>query len=197
MIEWDPTLLTRVNFAGEIPLHDVALTRSIQIFQLVFEYGIRYYPNKKGISLLFQEVFQEETYEYETYEYLTPFQSACASFGRNEVMRVVEDTLIRYSSSSADNSTQLNVVEAILTAAIDEVIHLDCVYFLFPSSINRGGQNEEGVVININENDSHDNDVGGEDLVIAIHINVNEISNTKPRKRKRERYNSTILSNKI
>jgi hypothetical protein len=131
MIEWDPTLLTRVNFAGEIPLHNVALTRSIQIFQLVFEYGIRYYPNKKGISLLFQEVFQEETYEYETYEYLTPFQSACASFGRNEVMRVVEDTLIRSSSSSADNSTQLNVVEAILTAAIDEVIHLDCVYFLF------------------------------------------------------------------
>ncbi|OEU17925.1 hypothetical protein FRACYDRAFT_238355 [Fragilariopsis cylindrus CCMP1102] len=123
MIEWDPIFLTRVDCTGEVPLHEVALTRSMQKFQLVFEYGIRYYPNKKGISLLFQVEDQ----------HVTPFQSACETSGRNEVMRVVEDTLIRSSSpsSSADNSTQLNVVEAILTAAMDENIHLDCVYFLF------------------------------------------------------------------
>jgi hypothetical protein len=107
---------------GAVPLHNV--THScyfIQGFQLVFEYGIRYYPNKKGISLLFQQ---------ENNEHVTPFQVASESYGRDKVMRVVEETLIRYSSSS-DNSPQLNVADAILTAAIDEHIHLDYVYFLF------------------------------------------------------------------
>ena len=39
-------------------------------------------------------------------------------------MKVVEDILIRYSD------TPINITEALITAAIDEDIHLNCVYFL-------------------------------------------------------------------
>jgi hypothetical protein len=46
-------------------------------------------------------------------------------------MKVVEETIIRYSSSSDNNNTSpLNIVEALISAAIDKNIDLDCVYFL-------------------------------------------------------------------
>jgi hypothetical protein len=41
------------------------------------------------------------------------------------VMKLIEDTLIRYS-----DTTPVNVEEALLSTAIDENVHLDCVYFL-------------------------------------------------------------------
>jgi hypothetical protein len=54
----------------------------------------------------------------------TLFQYACENLGYEKVMEVVEDTLVRYSD------TPVNVIEALLLAAIDDNIHLDCVYFL-------------------------------------------------------------------
>jgi hypothetical protein len=42
-------------------------------------------------------------------------------------MKVIEDTLIRYSFSV---NTPINFAEALLIAAIDDNIHLDCVYLL-------------------------------------------------------------------
>jgi hypothetical protein len=119
VVEWDPTALLLPTQYGSIPLYHAA-SNSIQGFQLVFEYGIRYYPNKKGINLLFRK---------NQFSCSTPFQAACDIHGRDKVMRVIEEILILYSSSS-DNSTPLNVVDALITAAIDEDIHLDCVYFL-------------------------------------------------------------------
>ena len=86
---------------------------TIQDFRMVFEYGIRYYPKKKGISLLFKKN------DYST----TTFQRACKTFKYEAVMKVVKDVLIRYSD------TPINTTEALITAAIDEDIHLDCVYF--------------------------------------------------------------------
>ena len=68
------------------------------------------------------------------------------------------------------------------------------------SSIKRGGPNEEGIVTNINNNNNNNgnNDaVDREDLVMAININVNGISDTKPRKRKKRKICSMILNNKI
>ena len=50
-------------------------------------------------------------------------------FGEEQVMKMIEDTFIRCYSSS-DDTPPLNVVEALMTAAVDEDIHLDCVYFL-------------------------------------------------------------------
>ena len=114
LIEWDPTALLQPV------LYLAAQRMSTQTFRAVFEYGIRYYPKKKGITLLFRK----------NDDGMSSFRLACnRRGGRDEVMRIVEEILIRYSSSS-DNSPQLNVAEALIMAAIDEHIHLDCVYFL-------------------------------------------------------------------
>jgi hypothetical protein len=129
LVEWDPNALIQTDRFGQPPLNDAMCMHSpsIQAFQIVFEYGIRYFPKKKGISLLFHISNRGETI----------FQHACVQFGfedvmyvqdtelgREKVMEVVEDTLARYSD------TPVNVPEALISAAIDENVHLDCVYFL-------------------------------------------------------------------
>jgi hypothetical protein len=130
LFEWHPSALTQADSIGRLPLHYAcnttvsnSPTAGIERFRVVFEYGICYYPKKKGINLLFRKSFHDDN---------TPFEGACEKFGYEQVMKVVEDTLIRYSSSSAStNKPQpLNVAEALLFAAIDEDVHLDCVYFL-------------------------------------------------------------------
>ena len=85
-------------------------------------------------------------------------------------MRIVEDTLIRSSSSSSsDNSPQLNVAEAILTAAVDKDIHLDCVYFLFrrhpdvlvkllSGSIDNSSSSSSSSNANLSNDDDDDDD---------------------------------------
>ncbi|OEU10309.1 hypothetical protein FRACYDRAFT_247264 [Fragilariopsis cylindrus CCMP1102] len=114
LVEWDPSSLiwTGRSSLNWLPLHHAAYKSSIRGFRSVFEAGIKYFPNKKGISLLFHR------------NGYTPFQMACRRFGYKEVMKVVEETLIRYSDTS------INTTEALITAAIDEDIHLDCAYFL-------------------------------------------------------------------
>ncbi|OEU05943.1 hypothetical protein FRACYDRAFT_257327 [Fragilariopsis cylindrus CCMP1102] len=124
--EWDPTLLIHNGRHGLLPLYCAANSGSIQAFQTVFEYGLLYYPIKKGISLLFTKSPLNRT----------PIQILCKRYGSEKVMEVVEDTLIQYTSSSSsslnlDHATpHLNIVDALLSAAIDEYVHLDCVYFL-------------------------------------------------------------------
>jgi hypothetical protein len=67
LVEWDPTALTRTDECGCGPLHFAAQSSSIQGFQLAFDAGIRYYPNKKGINLLFKRYIDNRT----------PFLIAC------------------------------------------------------------------------------------------------------------------------
>ena len=104
---------------------------------MVYEYGICYYPKNKGINLLFKKEEDDEDDEddkddkddkddYDE-DNQTPFQAVCKKFGYVQVMKVIEDTLIRYTSS---DNTPINFVEALLIAAIDDNIHLDCVYFI-------------------------------------------------------------------
>jgi hypothetical protein len=124
LVEWDPSLLIDTHECnGWLPLHSAAgllsSDVSIQGFQLVFEAGIKFFPKRKGINLLFRKTIQG---------YGTPFQYACKKFGREKVLEVVEGTLIRYTS--LDNTPTLNINETLIMAAIDEKIHLDCVYFL-------------------------------------------------------------------
>jgi hypothetical protein len=114
VVEWDPTSLKQTDEYGNLPVHYAANELSIQGFRIVFEYGIRYYPKKKGISFLFKKDGLGET----------PFQDACTKFKRDQVTRVVEDTL------NNPDIPSFNSVEALLSAAIDDDIHLDCVYFL-------------------------------------------------------------------
>jgi hypothetical protein len=108
LVEWDPNALTQAGIFGQVPLD---LVGSIQGFQVVFEYGIRYFPKKKGISLLF----------HKPNSLLTTFQYACSC---EKVKKIIEDTLARHSS------TPINSADALLSAAFDETVHLDGVYFL-------------------------------------------------------------------
>ena len=127
LVEWDPTILMDPDRRfGYLPLHEVAQYSCIDTFQIVFKYGICYYPNRKGFSLLFKIIDQE-----------TIFQIVCGKYGRDKVMKVVEESLLDFqqgsdgnSNSNTNKSGPYNVVDALLTAAIDENIHLDCVYFL-------------------------------------------------------------------
>jgi hypothetical protein len=121
--EWDPTVLLHLSrYDGSLPLHYVA--RSIQKFQVVFETGIRYYPKKEGINLLFRKNNHTKT----------PLQLACSPKSRrDEVVKVVEKTLADYcSAADGDDGDDgpYNIVDALLSAAIDEKVHLDGVYFL-------------------------------------------------------------------
>ncbi|OEU10899.1 hypothetical protein FRACYDRAFT_246774 [Fragilariopsis cylindrus CCMP1102] len=127
LVEWDPTILIDPDRRfGYLPLHEVAQYSCIDTFQIVFKYGICYYPNRKGFSLLLKIIDQE-----------TIFQIVCGRYGRDKVMKVVEESLLDFQHGSDGNSNSnsnktgpYNVVDALVTAAIDENIHLDCVYLL-------------------------------------------------------------------
>jgi hypothetical protein len=94
---------------------------------------------------------------------------ACDRFGRDEVMNVIEDTLLHFqqrSDKDDDNSTgPYNIVDALITATIDETIHLDCVYFLLrrhpdvlnellSSSTSEATATAPGTIINKNGNET-------------------------------------------
>jgi hypothetical protein len=63
LVEWDPYALTQIDNSDQdlhllplhLPVHYAACQSSIIGFRLVFEAGIRYFPHKKGISLLFKK----------------------------------------------------------------------------------------------------------------------------------------------
>jgi hypothetical protein len=117
LVEWDPSSLIQPSNEHESLLHYVAKDFTFREFQLVFEYGIRYYPKKIGINLLFRS---RRRYKEE----MTPFQRACIKYkidGGKKVMNVVKTTLANCytsssssSSSSSDNILSLNVVEALI-----------------------------------------------------------------------------------
>jgi hypothetical protein len=168
LVEWYPIALIRPDMAGGyFPLHRAAIMSSIQAFQTIFEYGIRYYPKKKGISLLFMKDNNGRT----------PIQIAFRKTKlRDKVMTVIEDTPTRYSSSSSssdNNSTSINTIEALVMAAIDENIHLDCVYFLLrrqpdvlvklPSSTSTPTPTPGEAAGSNNNNNNNEDDDGNDD----------------------------------
>jgi hypothetical protein len=124
LAEWDPSALTQTYHDGQLPIHCAAEISSIQGFRSVFQAGIHYYPKKKGISLLFRKDDHDKT----------PFQYACRNFGYQTVIKVIEETLADHyhlnDDSDDDANGTYNIVDALITACIDEHIHLDCVYFL-------------------------------------------------------------------
>jgi hypothetical protein len=124
LAEWDPNALINTNTHGHLLLHCAACRTSIQVFRSIFEVGIRYFPKKEGISLLFRKDDLDET----------PFQDACKKFGYKEVIKVIEETLIDHRRSDDESGGApdgpYNIVDALITACIDGNIHLDSVYFL-------------------------------------------------------------------
>jgi hypothetical protein len=126
LAEWYPTLLIDTPYE---PLIYAACRSTIQGFRVVFEYGILYYPNKKGISMLFKKY---EVNHSTPYNVATPFNVACDRHGRDIVMNVIEETLLDFHRRSDDdnnnnnnnNTGPYNVVDIFITAAINENIHL-------------------------------------------------------------------------
>mmetsp|Transcript_5097 Transcript_5097/g.5021 ORF Transcript_5097/g.5021 Transcript_5097/m.5021 type:complete len:90 (+) Transcript_5097:706-975(+) len=80
---------------------------------------------------------------------MTPFQTACQKYGRDAVMNAVEEILTRYHSEG----TPLNIVEALMVAAADENVHLDCSYFLL--------RREPDVLVRLLLSGPHNDDGGG------------------------------------
>jgi len=184
LVEWNPTSLIQTDIFGCVPLNYAANHSSFQGFRSVFDFGIRYFPSKRGISLLFQK--QDDGY--------TPFQLACELFERNEVKEAVEDTLARCSTTAPINS-----VHALMLAATDEHIHLVGVYFVLrrqPDVLTRmirrrltnnnnnsyrtGGQDN-----NDDDNDDNDDDHDDDDFVNR-HDDAVGNNDRKTRKRKRD-----------
>jgi hypothetical protein len=183
LVEWDPTLLLIQTDEddGCLPLHRAAIMSStIQAFQTVFDNCIRYYPKKIGISLLFTKNNKGKT----------PIQIAFRKTKlRDKVMTVIEDTIIRYSSFSENNNTSINIVEALVMAAIDENIHLDCVYFLLrrqPDVLVKllsSTPAPAGVAVGSNDEDDDDDDDDDEDDGGGDERNDRNIYSNKKRKR--------------
>jgi hypothetical protein len=149
LVEWDPNVFTRYDDARLLLLHYTDIHgNSIRGFRSVFDAGIRYFPKKKGISLLFCK---------KGFNNRTPFQYACGKFGYDNVMEVVEDILVRYSDIPID------MADALLSAVIDENVHLDCVYFLLrrePDILIKILSNSSPLMISAvcNRNNNNDND---------------------------------------
>ncbi|OEU09154.1 hypothetical protein FRACYDRAFT_249072 [Fragilariopsis cylindrus CCMP1102] len=168
LVEWDPNALTQTDRFGHVPLD--YMVRSIQGFESVFEYGIRYFPKKKGISLLF----------HTSNSWLTPFHYACKHFGYEKVKKIIEDTLGRYSS------TPINSADALLSAAIDENVHLYGVYFLL--------RRDPDMLQKLLSSSPSSTSMAVADCDINININTNcindttdEVNSRKEKDRKRKR----------
>ena len=117
ILNGDPAQLVQVNDQDFTPLGCAAF-ESVAAFQWTFQNGLRYYPRMAGIHLLFQKnVYLSGD---------TPFQTACRIFGKEETRRVIEETL----AQQYPQRIPLNIMEALIAAAINNRIHLDCVYFL-------------------------------------------------------------------
>ena len=136
LVEMHPSSLVHTDEVGFLPLHH-ASNSTTQAFRIVFECLNRYYPTKKGISSLFIKNNYIET----------PFQLACQKYERNVVMTVIEDTL-----NNAD--IPINTGEALVTAAANVHVHVECVYLLL--------KREPDVLVRLlSEPHSNNNDDGG------------------------------------
>ena len=117
LIEWDPSsLLQTEGDLGTLPIHYV--TDNLRSFRVVLDSVIRFYPRWKGINTLFQKTNYDRV----------PFKLACDKLTRAAVMKVVEETLVRYTTN--DGLVNDNNGNAMILAATDDRISLDGLFFL-------------------------------------------------------------------
>ena len=183
--------LLQINYNDQLPFH-CAANKTLQSFRIVLDYGIRYFPSRRGISLLFQKDGDGET----------PIQDACEEFERKDVIGVVEEVVARYSPTTPINST-----DALLLTAIDERIHLDGVYFvlrrqpdvltrMLPPRLTNNNNNNSNITgdqdITVNDDDDddddndHDDDHDDDDIV---NLDYDADGNNESKKRKRKGWN--------
>jgi hypothetical protein len=94
LVEWDPYALTQMDDDNRVhlPIHYAGCQSTIIGFRLVFEAAIRYFPYKKGISLLFKKDYKNNW----------PLRMACDEhrFGCVKSMEAIEAIMSIYSSTS-------------------------------------------------------------------------------------------------
>ena len=121
-----------------------------------------------------------------------PFHHPCDSHRQDEVKKVVEDTLIQYSSSS-DNSPPLNVVNALITATINENLHLDCIYFLFQREPDSSCHRENHIIYPT-KTTTISAGGGGGDRRFHQYDSINEANNASHESKRRKRNRGTQTS---
>ena len=153
LIGWDPSSLlqTEGDNSGTLPIHYVA--NNLQAFQVVLDSLFRYYPRWKGINTLFQKDNDGDT----------PFQLACKSLSRTKVMEVVEEVLVRHTTTNG--LVNDNTGNAMILAATDDRISLDGLFFLIrrqPDSMlsmlrhrNNNNNNDDRINTNNTGNTNH------------------------------------------
>jgi hypothetical protein len=117
LTEWCPSSLitSSSKIHGRLPLHWTVANSCIEEFQLHLDALFRFYPKWKGITALFQkDAFGT-----------TSFEMACTKFTRNRVLDMVEEILVRYTTTIPP----VNIGDALMMAAINDSISLDGVYF--------------------------------------------------------------------
>ena len=113
LTEWNPESLLSYR---RLSTYFHAANNSIEGFRVVCDSIIRYYPKKRGIIALFENVsFNSER--------VSVFGIACENFGREQVIDIIESTLTRYSAT-----VPLQTADALISAAMDDRTHLDGVY---------------------------------------------------------------------
>ena len=151
LTEWDPFSLLQLDNDGYTPLRRAAGgSKSIEVFRIVLDAGLRYFPNKQGIGLAFRK---RKNFIHGN----TPFQRACEKHNRTKVMKALEDKLARYAST-----TPLNVADALIVSARDDNIHQDCVYFLmrrYPDLVVNSLHNTSNIIIDSSSNNNSSNAV--------------------------------------
>ena len=120
----DPSSLlqTEGDNSGTLPIHYVA--NNLQAFQVVLDSLFRYYPRWKGINTLFQKDNDGDT----------PFQLACKSLSRTKVMEVVEEVLVRHTTTNG--LVNDNTGNVMILAATDHRSSLDGLFFLIQRQPN-------------------------------------------------------------
>ena len=168
LVKWDPVALLHSCPNGVHPLLNAASDSNIQNFQYVFEYGIRKYPKWNGICLLFKKNTSG----------MTPFKIACERYDTDTdpdtVKTVIEATILDYSE------TPINTVVALTTAALEENIHLDCLYFL----LRREPEVLQQLMISTAMENNDKNDFS------TFHNETSETDSKKKGKRKRLKLNN-------
>ena len=143
LLDLDPDALTRPCAYGCLPLHYAAFhqsaTTTIECFRFVLAAGIRYFPQKRGILLLFTLTAGDY------WKGKTPFHLACEKHGPEAVEKVVNEVLEDRGSVSDKRDRRRrpddhhhhhapNYVDAFLSAAVDDRVDLNGMYFMFRKS---------------------------------------------------------------
>ena len=123
LTDWDPSALLYSNPEYRyLPLHFAAMPFSVAGFRAILDASIQYFPRFRGLLSLFQI----------DYENNTPFRLACkcTNSTRDIVMDVIENTLAQQYSSANTTRIPFDFGTALMSAASDARIHVDCLYFL-------------------------------------------------------------------